>query len=100
VVLTVKKLNPKNVKYNLGGSGLIHVPDAVCKKDSCKPEPNATPKSPVPVRILKSELIPLVATKQGASTNKWELNGIVYKTFNSFWVNISRKQFTTLKSNG
>ena len=99
--LKVNKQNPKNVNYDsLKGSGLIYRPDPFCMEEPCKPKPNPTPKGPVPRPKTQGELIPLIATKQGPATNKWELENIIYPTFNSLWVNIPRKQFTLLKRNG
>lgn len=95
--LIVNKQNPKNVNYNIKGSGLLYVPEPFCMAESCKPKPNPTPKGPTPKPKKKYDLVPLTATKQGPDTNKWELKGAIYPTFNSLWVNIPRQQYTLLK---
>lgn len=95
--LKVRRTNPKDVRYNnIKGSGLFPV-GPICKLEKCKPKPNPTPTGPTPTQKQRNPLQPLTATKQGTDTNKWELNGQVYPTFNSFWVNIPRQQYTQLR---
>ena len=95
--IKVRRTDPKNVKYNLQGSGLIPRSSPICKLEKCKPKANPTPVQPKPRGRTPRELKPLTATKQGPDTNKWELNGQVYPTFNSLWVNIPGQQYTQLK---
>ena len=89
--------NYKKVNYNLQGSGLLPVSPA---KLPGLYTFNQNPKSPKPKRIVKSAPKPLIACKQSVKDNVWELNGVTYPTFNSFWVNIPRQSYTILKTNG
>lgn len=99
-MIIARKYDSKNTNYNqLKGSG-IYPRGPICTLEKCLPKSKPAPKKPVPKTLNKSAPDPLIATKQSPKDNKWTLNGVRYPDFNSFWVNIPRKSFTILRTNG
>jgi len=99
VGIRIIKHDPKNTNFNsLKGSGLYPI-RGICDLEQRIPRPNPTPRSPVPVPVGRIIPIQNQAVKTSNNSNSWRFNGVIYKTFNSLWVNIP-KQSIRLKTNG